>query len=259
MTSEARKILVNEDTLLGVRCIDRPIGVKVGFPAPVCYLRGTRIRTPEWERRIEELKIGDLVVTLSGEIKPIKWIGRQRFEKSTEHWPTDLEPVRIRRFALDERTPHRDLYLSPNHAIYINGVLVPAKYLINGTSIVQAMPEGVEEIEYFHIELETHEVIFAEGVAAETLLVVKEGETFADLIREQFDNFAERKRLYGNDAPAMTPFAPLVCYNGRRSELKALLRRAVYPLVDVRDPIQSVHDQIAARAENSTQVLPDLI
>ena len=216
-------------------------------PAPVCYLRGTRIRTPKTERRVEELNIGDLVVTLSGESKPIKWIGRQRFEKGSQRWPANLEPVRIRRFALDERTPHRDLYLSPNHALYIDGVLIPANYLVNGTSIVQAMPEGVEEIEYFHIELETHEVIFAEGVPAETLLVMKEREAFADLIREQFDNFAERKQLNGNDALAMTPCAPRVCYNGRRSELKALLRRAVSPVVDIRDPIQSVHDRIATR------------
>jgi len=221
-----------------------------GTPGPVCYLRGSRIRTPEGERRIEELKIGDPVVTLSGEPKPIKWIGRQRFKKSTECWPKDFEPIRISRFALDDRTPHRDLYVSPNHAIYIDGVLIPAKYLINGTSIVQGMPEGVEEIEYFHIELEQHEVIFAEGVAAETLLVMKDHETFADLIREKFDNFAERKQLYGHDALAMTPFAPRVCYNGRRSELKALLRRAVSPVVDIRDPIQLVHDRIAARDPN---------
>jgi hypothetical protein len=185
---------------------------------------------------------------LSGESKPIKWIGRQRFEKRSDRWPADLEPVRISRLALDERTPHRDLYVSPNHAIYIDGVLIPAKYLVNGTSIVQAMPDGVEEIEYFHIELETHEVIFAEGVAAETLLVMKDREAFADLIREKFDNFAEREQLYGNDALAMTPFAPRVCYNGRRSELKALLRRAISPVVDMRDPIQLVHDRIAARA-----------
>ena len=234
--------------------------------SPVCYLRGTRLRTTKTGRSVEDLKIGERVVILSGDSKPskpskpvskpIKWIGRQRFEKSNEHWPANLEPVRICRFALDGRTPHRDLYLSPNHAVYINGVLVPAKYLINGTSIVQAMPEGVEEIEYFHIELETHEVIFAEGVAAETLLVVKEGEAFADLIREQFNNFAERRRLYGNDAPAMTPFAPRVCYNGRRSELKALLRRAVSPVVDIRDPIQLVHDRIAARgAELENQLV----
>jgi hypothetical protein len=90
--------------------------------------------------------------------------------------------------------------------------------------------------------------------------VMNEREAFASLIRDQFDNVAEHRRLYGleNRAP-MTPFAPRVCYNGRRSELKALLRRAVYPLVDVRDPIQSIHDQIAARATNSTPMSPDLI
>ena len=245
---KSRKILVNEDALLGINALGRPIGVKVGITnGPVCYLRGNRLRTPEGERRIEELKIGDSVITLSGESKPIKWIGCQKFEKTSDGWPANLEPVRISRLALDAQTPHRDLYISPNHAIYIDGVLVPAKYLINGTSIVQAMPEGVEEIEYFHIELETHEVIFAEGVAAETLLVMKDREAFADLIREQFNNVAERKRLYGKDAPAMTPFAPRVCYNGRRSELKALLRRAVSPVVDMRDTIQLVHDRIASR------------
>jgi len=251
MTSEkTRKILVNEDKLLGVRCIDRPIGVKIGVAAPVCYLRGTRVRTAERERSIEDLKIGDPVATLSGESKPIKWIGRQHFRKNGEIvWPNTVLPVRLSRFALDEHTPHRDLYLSPNHGLLIDGVLIPAIYLVNGTSIVQAMPQAVEEIEYFHVELETHEVIFAEGAAAETLLVVNDREAFADLIRENFDNFSERKRLYGMDnAPPMTPYAPRVCYNGRRSELKALLRRAVSPVVDMRDPIQLVHDRIAARA-----------
>ena len=90
-----RKILLNVDKLLGFRILGRPIGVKGGPAAPVCYLRGTRIRIPEGERRIEELKIGDFVVTLSGESKPIKWIGRQRFKKSSECWPKDFEPIRI--------------------------------------------------------------------------------------------------------------------------------------------------------------------
>jgi hypothetical protein len=250
MTSKTRKILVNEDKLLGTRCIDRSIGVKVGVTAVVCYLRGTHIGTPEGERKIEDLNIGDLVPTRSGDSKPIKWIGRQHFGKDAgSDWSEKLLPVRISSFALDEHTPHRDLYLSPNHALFIDDVLIPAIYLVNGTSIVQAMPEGVEEIDYFHIELETHEVIFAEGAAAETLLVVNEHEAFADLIREQFDNFAERTQLYGNDLRPMTPCAPRICYNGRRSELKALLRRAVSPILDIRNPIQLLHDQIAARAK----------
>src|SRR6476659_6040869 len=216
--------------------------------APVCLLRGTSVLTSHGESAVEKLAIGDLVATAKATALPVKWIGRQHFDKDAgSSWPKKLLPVRVSRFALDELTPLRDLYVSPNHALLLDGVLIPAIYLVNGTSIVQGMPEGVEEIEYFHIELETHEVIFAEGVAAETLLVMKDHETFADLIREKFDNFAERKQLYGHDALAMTPFAPRVCYNGRRSELKALLRRAASPVLDIRDPIQLVHDRIAAR------------
>jgi Hint domain len=215
-------------------------------PAP-CYLRGTKIRTSKTVRSVEDLEIGNLVHTSSGTSKPIKWIGRRRFKKEPRSaWPKSVLPVRVSRFALYEHTPHRDLYVSPNHALLLDGVLIPAIYLVNGTSIVQAMPDGVEEIDYFHIELETHEVIYAEGAAAETLLVINDG--FADLTHDKFDNFAERKRLYGKDAPPMTPCAPRICYNGRRSELKALLRRAVSPVVDIRDPIQLLHDRIAARA-----------
>src|SRR5262249_10488384 len=153
---------VNEDKLLGARTLGRTSGVKGGPAVSVCYLRGTHIRTPEGERRIEDLKIGDLVVTLSGASKSIKWIGRQRFKKSSERWPRDFEPIRISRFALDERSPHRDLYVSPNHAIYIDGVLIPAKYLVNGLNITQCAPEGAAIINYLNIELFEHEVIYAE-------------------------------------------------------------------------------------------------
>ena len=114
------------------------------------------------------------------------------------------------------------------------------------------MPQGVEEIDYFHIELETHEMIFAEGAAAETLLVTSDRETFADLTHDKFDNFVEHERLYtAAGFPPMMPCAPRLCYNGRRSELKAFLRRAVSAVVDIRDPIQLVHDSIAGRAVKS--------
>src|SRR5262249_19293413 len=155
----------------------------------------TRIRTPHGERRIEDLTLGEEVTVLSGEAKSIQWIGSQHFRKGAgADWPEALLPVCVSSFALDEHTPHKDLYLSPNHALCIDGVLIPAIYLVNGTSIVQAMPEGVEQIEYFHIELETHEVIFAEGAAAESLLVTSDCETFADLTHDKFHNFVEHER-----------------------------------------------------------------
>src|SRR6476619_200771 len=186
--------------------------------APVCFLRGTSILTSHGETRVEELAVGDLVVTAKGISLPIRCVGRQHFKQAAgSSWKKTILPVRISRLALDNRTPHADLYLSPNHSLFMDGVLIPAIYLINGRSIVQAMPEGVEEIEYFHIELETHEVIFAEGTAAETLLLMADNEAFADLSRDKCDNIAEHRRLDGMDRGGpMTPCATRVCYNGRR-------------------------------------------
>src|SRR5262245_24651161 len=99
----------------------------------------------------------------------------------------------------------------------------------------------MRDIEYFHIEPETHEVILAEGAPVETLLLT-EG-------RESFSNFVEYERLYGPDVgPVMVPYAPMLFYSGGRKHLKALLRLGVSRLVDVRDPIQVAYDRIAARA-----------
>jgi hypothetical protein len=206
-----------------------------------CFLRGTRILTPHGEAAIEELTIGSLVDTLNGPL-PIKWIGRRTFKKTVSRWPSGVAPIRVARFALDDQYPSRDLYLSPMHSLFVDGVLIPVKHLVNGRSVAPAKMEDREVIEYFHIELETHEVIFAEGAPAETLQVTTS--------REGYANFVEYERLYGSDErPAMTPFAPRLQYYGGRAELQGLLRLALSPLVDVRDPIQRARARIDARAE----------
>lgn len=207
-----------------------------------CFLRGTHIRTPDGERRVEDLKIGELVVTLSGESKPIKWIGLQQFKKSTELWPSDFEPIRISRFALDERSPNRDLYVSPNHAIFIDGVLVPAKYLINGKTIVQCAPEGADGIDYLHIELFAHDVIYAEGATAETFGSLREA-------RDHFDNFYEYYRLYPNEKEIAHPvFAPHLGGESRLEKAARPLRQLLEPLIDLRTARDKIRDRLAARA-----------
>jgi hypothetical protein len=239
-----RKIFVNEDKLLGARTLGRPIGVKGGPAAPVCYLRGTRIRTPDGERGIEELKIGDPVVTLSGASKPIKWIGRQRFKKSAERWPSDFEPIRIGRFALDDRTPDRDLYVSPNHAIYIDEVLIPAKYLVNLRTITQCAPEGAEVIEYLHIELFGHDVIYAEGATAETFGSLREA-------RDHFDNFYEYYRLYSKeDHTAYPPCAPLLWGQSRFERAMQPLRNVLEPWIDLRTTRDKIRDRLVPCARD---------
>ena len=180
---------------------------------------------------------------MSGESKPIKWIGRQRYKKSSECWPKDFEPVRIGCFALDERTPHRDLYLSPGHAVYIDGVLIPAKYLVNGLNITQCAPDGADIIEYLHIELFGHDVIYAEGATAETYLMCEN--------RDHFDNFVEYYRRYSNeDETAQLPCAPLLWERHPRVE-RAMqpLRNILQPWIDVRTTRDKIRDRLAARAE----------
>jgi hypothetical protein len=98
-------------------------------------------------------------------------------------------------------------------------------------------------IEYYHIDLGTHEVIYAEGVSVESFF--DDGSN-----RESFSNFIQYERLYGVERQSkMTPFAPILRYRGRHQELKGLVRSLISNVVDVRDPIQVAYDQLAKRAE----------
>ncbi len=207
-----------------------------------CLLKGTRILTNCGQSPVESLSIGDQVITAGGQFEPIKWIGRRAFSQGPAgRWPDAVHPIRVARSALADNVPSSDLYLSPSHCLYIDGALIPVEHLVNGTSIAYAMPAGMTDIEYFHIELETHEVIVAEGAPVESLLVT-DG-------RDGFTNFVEHERLYGRKAEApMVPCAPIHTYPGGRAHLKALLRLGVSRVVDVRDPIQVAYDRIAARA-----------
>jgi hypothetical protein len=209
-----------------------------------CLLKGTKISTPSGDRLVQELQIGDEVHTLADR-KTIKWIGYNKFTKEEgSAWLDSVMPIRVARFAIDDHTPHRDLYLSPRHCVFFNEGLIPVMYLINETSIAHGMPSDMSAIEYYHIELDRHEVIYAEGASVESF--VDDGSS-----RENFSNFLQYERLYGGveRQPKMTPFAPILRYRGRRQELEGLVRSLISNVVDVRDPIQIAYDQVAKRAE----------
>ncbi|HXT08856.1 MAG TPA: Hint domain-containing protein [Roseiarcus sp.] len=143
----------------------------------VCYLRGTRILTDHGEVAVEKLAIGDFVVTASGERKPIRWIGWREIACAAHPEPEKVWPVRITAGALGAGTPRRDLCVSPEHSVFLDGVLVPARLLVNDTTIVQ---EPVARVSYWHVELDRHELLIAEGAVAESYLDCNNRKTFAN-------------------------------------------------------------------------------
>ena len=211
-------------------------------PHCICFVRGTQIETLDSETAIEDLGIGDLVTTLSGEAKPVKWVGRMRFERQGDRpWHAGVLPVLVKQGALDGVLPSRDLYVSDAHCFLINGLLIPAIHLVNGHSIRKCASYDADVIEYFHIELESHDVIFANGAPAETLQ--------GNANRMNFDNFDEYVQLYGPELITMTSFAPIVGNFGGRQELRSRLRSVLAPVYDRRQPLDIIRDEIARRAE----------
>jgi hypothetical protein len=143
-----------------------------------CYAPGTRIATPTGEVAVEDLQIGDLVATAAGALRAVKWIGRRGYSATTVAEYPNVRPVLIREGALAPAVPHRDLTVSPMHALFIDGAFVPAAALVNGVSILRQDTAG--PVDYIHIELDAHEVIFAEGAPAESFV--------DDHSRAMFDN-----------------------------------------------------------------------
>jgi hypothetical protein len=137
----------------------------------VCFLAGTRILTANGEVAVEDLREGDIVVTRdtgAEALEPVRWIGRRRIDTAAHPRPADCRPIRVCRGAIAPGRPHRDLLVSPDHALFVDGVLIPAKLLVNGMTIVQ--DDSIRHVEYFHMELERHAILVAEGLETESYL-----------------------------------------------------------------------------------------
>jgi hypothetical protein len=134
---------------------------------PLCFGAGTLIATPSGQVAVESLSEGDLVLTASGEAMPVRWIGRRTADARESAAPEEVWPVRISAGAFGPGLPARDLTVSPRHALFIDGHLIPAISLVNGRSIRQVHQDRVA---YFHIELDRHAAVLAEGLPAESYL-----------------------------------------------------------------------------------------
>jgi hypothetical protein len=208
-------------------------------------MRGTLVLTPNGERRIEDLRIGDSVATGTGDAKPIEWIGRRRFVRAhSERWIEGFRPIRIATNALGPGVPYRDLFVSREHCLFLDGILIPAANLVNGSSIsVDAVTE-YDEIEYLHIKLAAHDIVFAHGTLSETLRIQD------SVTIERFENFIEYERLGGSKARvAEVPCARVVSVRGGRDKLRSRVRSTLSPWLDYRNTFDKVRDRLEERAD----------
>jgi hypothetical protein len=145
------------------------VGDSFQFQAtPACFRAGTRIRTERGPVAVEALVVGDRVpVLLGGTSRPIIWLGHRRVDCRHHPDPRQVWPIRVCAGAFGPGRPFRDLCLSPDHALFIDGVLVPVHCLVNGRTIFQ---QACDEVTYWHVELAEHDVLYAEGVPAESYL-----------------------------------------------------------------------------------------
>lgn len=186
-----------------------------------CFLQGTLIGTADGYRPVETLRVNDRVTTRFSGCAPAKRIaGFTLIRTGPNHsWAGDLRPVRVRREALGERSPVADLCLTAAHAVFKDGFLVPIGNLINGTTIVYEPAEGHGTLDFFHIELDRHDVLDAQGAACESLRT-----------------------------PSSPICAPVLSFGGGRGELLSLLRSACSLIVDRRRPLDVIRDDLEERA-----------
>ena len=158
-----------------------------------CFAAGTGIATPEGERAVEALQVGDLVRTADGRDVPVKWVGRVTANPMFN--PADrLEPVLIRVGALGGNTPHTDLIVTADHGMILDNLVINASALVGARGIEWYPWKSLgATLTYYHVETQDHEVILANGAPAETYV--------DSVARQSFDNYAEYVRLYGDEQP----------------------------------------------------------
>lgn len=183
-----------------------------------CFLRGTQIQARDGYRPIESLQAGDEIAVRFAGFAPIRAIESFTLGRVDGAWTGPSRPVRVKRGALGDNAPATDLCLTASHAVFVDGLLVPVGNLVNGTSIVFEAAVGHETLDFFHIALAHHDVLDAQGAACETLL-----------------------------AQGALPCAPIAEFNGGRSELRSRLRSTVSLIVDRRQPLDVIRDNIEAR------------
>ena len=214
-----------------------------GSVVVACYAEGTQIATEYGDVAVENLRVGDLVRSaLNDRSRPVRWIGHRRLNCARHPLPAKVWPVRVSAHAFGLGMPRRNLYLSPDHAVYVNEVLIPIGRLVNGTTIRQMC---VAEISYWHVELPDHDVLVAEGLPAESYLETGERSNFANggLPVKLHPNFTARTWEAAGCAPLVM--------HGPKLEGRA-------PVGGEADPTGDGPDRMAAQSALADPVIPSL-
>ena len=192
-----------------------------------CFASGTKILTGTGEVAVNALHAGDTVaVQRNGETvqEPVIWVGKSRINLGKHAQPELAAPIRVKAGALAENVPTRDLVLSPEHCLIIDGLCVPVKLLVNGGSIAREYP--AEPFDYYHIELEKHGILTADGAAAESYLDTGN--------RSAFDN---------GDSPRLLHPTFEISHTSERWKTDACA-----PLASVEDEVAPIWQQLADRS-----------
>ena len=194
--------LIEADQLAAYDARDGVVDGIIDLSLIQCFLTGTEIATPYGPRPVETLVSGDQILTAEGDTVPVRFVFRQTI--ATRFGPPErLQPVRLRAGALGEGLPERDLVLTADHALMIDGLLINAGALVNGSSIDWVpLAELGERVTVYHVETENHDIILAEGAPTETYI------DYAG--RQAFDNYAEYVALYRADRAIAENPAPRI-------------------------------------------------
>jgi hypothetical protein len=159
-----------------------------------CFLPGTHILTDRGEVLVEKLVVGDSVATVSGGTRRLCWIGHGR-ALATRGRRNAATPAIVRKGALADNVPHLDLHITKGHSLYLDGVLIPVEFLVNHRSIL--WDDRAQEVTVFHLELDAHDVLIANGAAAESY-------------RDDGNRWLFQNANAGWDQPPKAPCAPVV-------------------------------------------------
>lgn len=211
-------------------------GIDVFLSSVVCFGAGTTILTPDGDTAVEHLQPGDSVMVLEDGLpvaRPVVWVGEREMPLTSHPNIDAIAPVRFLKGALGETMPRRDMILSPDHCLFIDGALIPAKLLVNDMTILRE--RGMASVTYYHVELETHGILLAEGVPAESYLDTG-------------------NRAFFSNAGLATILYPELTIN---ANLRSWAEDACAPLTVAPDAVKPVWDRFASRASALGFTRPD--